>query len=128
MPAIINCIMHVLYVYSLSVEHDLMVRCSYCFIELLYLHFCTQAISRAQDAHAYVHVCIYSTYVCRWFTCMGCCSIFVPLLLSGCYMHSCWRNTQAALVIVDIENTRRKTVKPICSGVFSSAKGLKYIL
>ena len=37
---------------------------------------------------------------------MGCCSIFMPLSLSGCYMHSCWRNTQAALVIVDIENTR----------------------
>ena len=35
---------------------------------------------------------------------------------------------QAALIIVDIENTRRKTVKPFHSGVFSSAKGLKYIL
>ena len=43
-------------------------------------------------------------------------------------MHSCWRSTQAALVIVDIENTRRKTVKPFRSGVFSSAKALKYIL
>ena len=32
---------------------------------------------------------------------------------------------QAALVIVDIEYTRRKTVKPFRSGVFSSAKGLK---
>ena len=35
---------------------------------------------------------------------------------------------QAALVIVDIENTRRKTVKPFGSGVSFSAKGLKYIL
>ena len=47
---------------------------------------------------------------------MGCCSILMPLLLSGCYMHSCWRNTQAALIIVDIENTRRKTNVPFrCS-------------
>ena len=98
---------------------------SLCFIELLSLHFCTQAISRAQDAHAYVHMCIYLTHmllICRWFTCMSCCSIFMPVLLSGCYM------PQTAFIIVDIENTRRKTVKPFRLGVFSSAKGLKYIL
>ena len=113
---------------ALCVEHDLMVRCSYCFIEQLSLHYCTQAISHAQDAHAYVHVCIYSTYmllICRWFTCMGCCSILMPLLLSGYYMHSCWRNTQAAL---GHRKTRRRMVKPFRSDVSSSAKGLKYIL
>ena len=56
---------------------------------------------------------------------MGCCSIFMPLLLSGCY---CITAGEIRKLLNHREHTRRKTVNPFRSGVFSSAKGLKYIL
>ena len=51
---------HCVYAFTQRYRYDPMVRCSYCFIELLSI---TQAISRAQDAHC-TYMCTYMYFMC----------------------------------------------------------------